>query len=326
MASLSPTKPLLPTSLIQEFPNPTWIENLHIRSNGDILISSLSKPELYLVSTAASTSAGTSPVLLHSFDPSLALLGIAEISPDIFFVVAGDYSIAKSSNTTGSYSIWSVDLTAFDGSSQSASNDVRPVVKLVTHLPEASFLNGMTKLPSSPTVLIADSTLGVVWSVNTETSKYEIAVDVEEMKIPPPPGFPIAINGVKVKDDYLYWTNTGRMIVCRVKIDGEGKKAGDVEVLAKGLLGDDFTIDERGLWVAQSMFNTVALVTEKGDGGWEWTVVAGSKDQVICAGGTACAFGRKAGDEKTLYLSTNGGMSAPVDGKTVGGSIVAIKT
>lgn len=220
------------------------------------------------------------------------------------------------SNSPGSYSIWSVALTS------SSKADV----KKVTDLPEASFLNGMAKLPTSPHVLIADSTLGLVWSLNTETFKYEVGIEVEEMKIPPPPGFPLAINGVKVHDGYLYWTNSGKMLVCRLKIDQDGKKAGEVEILAEGTFGDDIVVDERGIWVAQGMLNTVALLRDTRKGGWETEVASGANNETVLAGGTALAFGRKKGFEKVLYTTTNGGLAGPVNGKTIGGSLVAIDT
>lgn len=52
----------LNASLIHEFPNPTWIENLFVRSNGDILLTSLSLPHLYVLNPYEPQS---NPILIH---------------------------------------------------------------------------------------------------------------------------------------------------------------------------------------------------------------------------------------------------------------------
>jgi hypothetical protein len=63
MASSSAKTPFISTQGLYEFPNPTWIENLFIRSNGEILLTSLSKPELYLLDPYATPQ--KPPTLLH---------------------------------------------------------------------------------------------------------------------------------------------------------------------------------------------------------------------------------------------------------------------
>ena len=42
---------------------------------------------------------------VHDFSPLIGLLGIAELTPDIFAVVAGNYSAKTSSPTVGSFSV-----------------------------------------------------------------------------------------------------------------------------------------------------------------------------------------------------------------------------
>ncbi|CAM6129036.1 unnamed protein product [Calypogeia fissa] len=75
----------LPLELVYEFPNITWVENLAIRSNGEILIT-LAEPNLYLVNTTAK-----SATLVYTFPHVLNLGGITELDHDIFYLAAGQH-------------------------------------------------------------------------------------------------------------------------------------------------------------------------------------------------------------------------------------------
>jgi hypothetical protein len=50
--------------------------------------------------------------------------------------------------------------------------------------------------------------VGVVWKVNVKNGNVEKVIEFDEMKPPPPPALQMGINGVKVRDGYLYWSNT----------------------------------------------------------------------------------------------------------------------
>lgn len=78
------------------FPNGTWLENLAVRSSGQILTTVLSSPDLYQVDPTGSHC----PTLVHHFPNVLGLLGIAEIRQDVFAVAAGNYS-TQTGNTPG---------------------------------------------------------------------------------------------------------------------------------------------------------------------------------------------------------------------------------
>ena len=78
--------------------------------------------------------------------------------------------------------------------------------------------------------------------------------------------------------------------------------------------------------MAQGPLNTVAFV--KSSGGkqpWNVTTAAGSIGELTVAGGTACAFGRGATDQGTLYVTTEGGITKPVNNITEGGKVVALR-
>ena len=197
-------------------------------------------------------------------------------------------------------------------------------VKKIADVKSSGLLNGMELLSEvKREVLIADSDVGCVWKVHGGSGECEMIIQVEEMKIPAE-GLPMGINGLKIRDGYLYWTNTGRKQFCRIKIDDAGKAAGDAEVLVEDCLGDDFVFDGDGnAWIAQNTMNTIAVVRESG----EVTLVAGQKEKLDVSGGTACRFGRKEGEERLIYVTTTGALAEPINGKvTEGGKVVAVDT
>jgi hypothetical protein len=314
MAGPAILDPQLPSKVLYQFPVPTWIENLAVRSNGDLLLTLLTTPELYLLSPSDPKDA----VLVHKFDEVSVLTGIIEVKEDVFYVAGGNFSLSTFSTEEGSYFVWEVDFNGFSKGSKAN-------IKKIAHLAGVGLPNGFELLSKEDgAILIADSTVGVVWKVNVNDGKVEKIVDVDEMKPPAPPGLPLGINGIKIRDGYLYWSNTGLQLFSRVKIDGQGKATSPVEVLEREVLIDDFVFDKKGnAWLTQHGLNTLAVV--KAAGGV--VIAAGSIDQLTVAGGTACQFGRTSSDGDVLYFVTNGAMTAPVKGTEVeGGKVVAIDT
>jgi hypothetical protein len=312
MAQPQTLDPLLTTHTVHQFPLPTWIENLAVRSNGQILLTILTKPELYLLDPSNPEKV----TLVHTFSEVGILSGIVEVEDDVFYVAGGNYSLDTFKAEHGSGRIWEVDMKSFD-------TDSKATIKEIAHLPGSGLLNGMEVLKSSEnTILLADSEVGCVWKVNVKDGKVEKVIDIDEMKPPPPPEMQLGINGLKVRDGYLYWTNTAKQLFCRVTIDEDGKAHGDPQILETGTLVDDFIFDNKGnAWLAQHALNVIGVV--KVGGGV--ITVAGKTDELTIAGSTACQFGRK-GDEHILYVATCGALSFPVDGKVEGGKVVAVDT
>jgi sugar lactone lactonase YvrE len=112
---------------------------------------------------------------------------------------------------------------------------------------------------------------------------------------------PVGVNGIKVHDGYLYFTNSGKGTLGRVPISTvSGVVTGPAEVLVSGIQPDDFTIGRGGLaWIAQSAINTLSVLLKDG------TVVdvLGSANELTIGGPTACLFGKKG----QLFCTTNGG-------------------
>jgi hypothetical protein len=303
----------LPTRVIHQFPNETWLENLAIRQNGQILVTVLSAPELYLIDPLHTDS---NPTLIHRFPEAVGLLGIVELQQDVFYVIAGNWSVETFQTTPGSYCVWKVDLSSgdvLDGSSSA-------IASKVTNIPEGVFLNGMAVLNRSESlVVIGDAGAGVVFTLNVETGMYSKTIDDPTMK---PVSINLGINGIKIREGYLYYLTTEQKLFSRIPVNTtDGTPAGPVEVIATNFFGDDFSFDEMGnAFVGQNIQNTVATIAPNG----AVTVVAGNLNSTLVAGPTSTAFGRTPRDLPMLYVTTTGGFGSSV--KLEGGKVVALYT
>ncbi len=285
--------------LIFQFPD-LHLENLAVRSNGHLIITVVSEPLVYDLDPKASD---PSPTLLHRFPNVQGMAGIVETAPDIFAVIGGNESIALT-GVPGSFLIWSIDL-----------NTPEPTVKLITSVPEASALNGLTRLqPSSDIILAADSTLGAVWRVNIVTGDYSIAI--QNSLFAPTSTDPRGINGVHTLRGMLYFTNTAQLSYGRVSITDSGSAAGEVEILARGALYDDFDLDwQDNAWIATHP-NSLIEVTM---GGKQRNITADCNSTELLQPSSA-KFGRGSIlDKRVLYVVGYGSL-------TVGGQVVAVNT
>lgn len=303
---------------IYEFPNETWVENLAVRSNGNILVTILTAPQVWSIDPTSHAAE-----LVYEFPEATAALGISELEHDVFAVAVGNLSSTSFKGTKGSWGVWTIDLTCLDEDAK---------VRNAVAIDEALFLNGMTTLSSEPgTVLVADSALGVVFSANTTSGKYTTALDEPAFKPNTSAPFALGINGIHVREEWLYFINSfASPLLGRVPINANGTAAGPVETVVAGAtfhnnlggLADDFTFDDSGnAFVTTDPSNTLIKVSPAGS----VTVVAGGFNQSVIAGDTAAAFGRTVEDRHTLYITTNGGLADPPPGGLVGGKLVAIE-
>lgn len=83
---------------IAQFPNGTWIENAIFReSNGQLLVTLLTTPDIYQVDPSGKTP----PKLLLSIPGYIGVLGIAELSPDVFAVITGNFTLSTFATVPG---------------------------------------------------------------------------------------------------------------------------------------------------------------------------------------------------------------------------------
>ncbi|KAL6856314.1 quino protein amine dehydrogenase beta chain-like protein [Trichoderma novae-zelandiae] len=289
--------------LVYQFANGTTIENIAVRSNGNLLVTLTDRPELYEVNPFTPQNAK----LIHRFPGYFGLLGIAEVSPDVFTLNAGNFSV-ETGPAPGSWAIWQV-----------AFHRDQPAVSKVVDIPEALLLNGMTTLETTPnTVLSADSTLGVIYSVNTHTKSYKVVLEDDSFKPAAGAELPIGVNGIRYRDHYVYYTNSFKAFLGRVPVDNSGYATGSYETIATGIVGDDFALTPEAAYIAGNPTNVVTKVNLSTG---ESEVIAGNLNSSLVAGDTSVAFGRTRKDRNVLYVVTVGG---PVNGFTEGGKIVAL--
>ena len=296
------------TETIFQFPEPVIIKNLAVRSNGEILLSLQFTASLYALNPLTRL-----PRLIYTFPNATSLHGISEVSPDVFVLVIGEYSVGLGGAAPNTQSVWKV-----------AFKETEIDVWEVTDLPEGLLLNGVETLPGyQNAVLIADSRAGRVYKVDVDTGDYEIAIEVDEMY-----DEVIGVNGIHIRDGYLYWSNTRGEAIYRLEIDKDGHAVDGAEVelvVDVGQRPDDFCFDHDGnLWITTHITNEVVFLSA--DGGDVVTVV-GSLTELTVAGANAFQWGRTRWDDEILYVVTDGARRAPVNGTIEeGGKVVAVNT
>ena len=297
----------LPEHLIYNFPAETWIENLAVRSNGQIIATEELRPRVYQVDPFGTRE----PILLHEFHETASVLGIVETSPDVFHICTGNFSSAKLQGFGEAY-VFRVDMRDFHPDRPSSAK-----VAKVAALPQAKALDGLTFLRGeADLLLVSDFILGVIFSVDIHTGDSRIVINNTYTQSA---GF--AVNGLKIYDNFLYFTNSQKQTLVKVPINAKGEAVGNYTVLAQGgFTPDDFALDAHGdAYVASFTPGKNGLAFVPREGGLA-TYIAG------IAGPTSAAFGRTPADRNVLYVSTTGGDYEYSSGKpvTVSGKIVKI--
>lgn len=291
---------LLPTTTIATFPIGSFLENIAVRSNGDLLITSMSNHALYQV-TPPSPSSGTKALVDHTtlrtWDGEVT--GIVEDAnqPDTFYVSTGE------ANKQGSWSIWRLSFAP------------ELSIEHFVDVPSALWLNGSTLIPATSTLLLADSLQGRIYGVDVTSKKVSIWLAhtlLEKVTTRPPwPG----VNGLDIFKGELYATCSDRGLLLKGGIsEASGEYVeGSLEVLQEDVCGDDFAFDREGnLYMTTNPYQTVLKFPEGGRG--ERVRVGGAIDDEELTGATALAFGRS-GDRESVYVTTTGGLVAPTKGK-----------
>lgn len=316
----------LPSHLVHQFPAGTYVENIRARQDGQLLVTFVApSPNVYLIDPLVSSIAPTSNMtatLVHTF-PSAGLLGITEVQPDQFYVAAGNFSVATLDLGAGTWSIWSLDLRAYDPILNTGA-----VVQEAASLPKAGFLNGIDTFSVSENLIVAaDSVNGQIWLVNVETGESKVLVS-DALLAPPAGSAELGINGLKVlkRGDtaYLYFSTQATALFGRIPVCISGNySVGAVEILQNGTTMDDFVLDEEtGVAYMSGAGNTLLSIPL--DGG-QLTTVLGGLNETVLAGPTSVTLGRGLLDRHSAYVTTNGGLLAPINGTfTEGGKVVSV--
>lgn len=293
-----------PIRKVYTFPDAPFIENIVVRSNGDLIITSLSHPRVYTIDPRAKS---PTPHLLTTISsPTVNVTaGIAEYARDRFAVVGALFDLST-------FSAWNVSVWTIDA----RRSGISPVVVKVVDIPEAGLANGLTTLPGVPdVVLISDSRLGALWRVNLLTGTYELVVQ-DTLFVPNPTGLPLGINGIRVFKSHLWFVNANKGFLAKVPISRDGRKvtlkdATQVSTISVGQGGyDDFAVDAKGrLWIATHP-DAIDIVAPSG----KQTILGGFNVTANGLGPTSAAFGRGCKkEEQTLYVVGADGVVFAVD-------------
>ena len=305
--------PLHTTRLVYEFPNPTWVENLAIRSCGSILTTLLTAPDLYLINPLEAKPQAT---IVHSFASGSRLLGITETTPDTFEIIVSNVSLTDP-QAAASNMIFRVSF---------ASPDSPATITHTADVPDAKLLNGLATL-NPTTILAADSGNGQVWAINTQSVAASVVISDPLMKpTSSTGGSSPGIHGLRLRGSTRYFTTPAQMLLAKVQINTDGTPQGNAVIVAHAFAGttyDDFAVRETSgdVFLAANAANAITEVAA--DSGAQ-RIVAGNVNSSCIAERSSGAFGRPSGVRDTLYVTTAGGLGIVSADETVGGQLVAV--
>ncbi|CAM6114521.1 unnamed protein product [Calypogeia fissa] len=297
-----------------QFPNNTWVENLAVRSNGKLLVTLLTAPEVWQVDPLKDEE----PFLVARFPNAIGALGIAELENDVFVVATRNFSVQEVRLlNTDSNAVWTVDVREMVGSSKGVK------VSKITDIPDALVLNGMVTLDAKTgLVLVADSENGWIYRVNALTGEYKVVLD--DITLKPTNVLPLGVNGIRLRDGVVYYTSSAQGQFGRVKINStDGTAMGPFFLIAGNGFADDFDLDPSLNGMAYSCtnpFNDLKTIAMDG----AVNTILGGVESTLIAGDTSARFGREK-KQRTLYITTNGGLPRPVNGRIEGGKVMAVE-
>ncbi|KGO67482.1 Aldolase-type TIM barrel [Penicillium italicum] len=300
-------QPKVKVETLFQFPNNgSWIDNMVVRSDGNLLFTRLDTPEVWLFNTTSGNA-----TLAYSFPNVTSCFGISEIDDDVFAVVVGNFSAKTFQPGLGSFSVHKLDFTKVHAKENERVLE-SPKASEIVAMPDAEALNGMATFSrESNLVLIADSPKGIIWKVDTQTGNYSVALNDTTMAPAEGVALPLGVNSLTVFGDYVYYTGTTRMVYCRVKVDSNVTPIGDFEVIASGFLPDNIEMTEDGTaYIATAPQNSVVRLTPSG----QISLVTGGQVSTRLAGASSVRFSK---DRQILYVGTNGGQIAPVLGSFI---------
>lgn len=212
-----------------------WIENLVVRPNGKLILTTFDRATVFSLDP---NKQGSEPELIAQLPDSNMAAGIIQVAPDVYAIAGGTINRTAFTFEDGKICVINMKNCGPDGDGK-----LLPV-RVAATLPDAKLLNGVTQLPDQPHIILAVDSLGsVIWRVNTVNGKVDVAIRDELLgPISGTPFLPVGVNGAQIRDGYLYFSNTSRQIYARVKITQFGDKDGDVEILTR--LKDDHTLDD----------------------------------------------------------------------------------
>ncbi len=300
-------------TIIAEFPQHYFLENLAVRQDGSILVTAMNKNELWCVPPPGQH-LPVNPVLIHTFE--MMTMFVVETGPDIFLIGSADVY------GTHEARLHRLDLQGWVPGGP--GGNVEPQLMLAFPEPNVG-LNGGCLI--APGVLLAAGAANLIWRVDlpNDTGQASARIWLQhdtmknrpgEMK-PEQPG----VNGIRYhrSTNHLYYTSTSQQLMLRVAVDpATHDPLGLPEFIAGGREWDDFIIDEANeiAYVTTHRENTIDRVRLAPDANREGrVVVAGDPFTEILVGPSSGAWSRAAEDAgRVAYFTTDGGTAQSPDG------------
>lgn len=299
---------------VAHFPEGYFLENLAVRADGSVLVTTVVQKELWYVPalepSAVARGAEASPVPLHTFD--FLVMGIVEAEPDVFVVCVTD-----------GYATHASHLARIDLNGWAPGKPVTPEV-IFTFDDRVRSLNGACML--GPRVMaIADCFAGLIWRIDladgARSAKARVWLEDDTMAFDPdsevaPPPQP-GVNGVRygAKTGYLYYTSTAQKVFMRVPVDPATlDPAGGAQFVAAIDKTDDFCLDEDAgfAYVTRHRGNSLDRVPLTPRHGSEVRHIAGDPFDPVLVGPSSAFWGRGPGEDgRVFYMTTDGGRTAP---------------
>lgn len=264
-----------PSRVVASWPAGTFLESVIALRDGDLLVNSHLDGVIHRVTPSSGA------VALFARIPG-TIAGLAS-ADDGTFIVSG----------------W------IDGTQPAIFHlSVTGEVKTLISLPEGQFPNGVTRLVGSR-YLVADSYRGVIWEIDVATPSARVWWEDATLRRPnatnPVPG----VNGLKINDGFLYFSNTQASTLHRLAITAEGQPTGEPILVAEPVNLDNFAFGPDGsIYGTTHVFNNVIRIEP-----------ATGNIAVVCEtdvlGSTDAAFGVTPEDSSTLYVVGNGGLTLP---------------
>ncbi|KAH7254366.1 uncharacterized protein BKA55DRAFT_451310, partial [Fusarium redolens] len=224
-------------SLVDVIPGVPNLENLAMRHNGDILVSSVSSPRLHLVMPDHRHA----PIIVTKIPYCVGLLGIVEGKSDIFYVIASNLT-----GETNSNAIWRIDLRDYRVSKSGVKGSARK--SLITELPAAQQANGFSRISryDETRFLIADSANGSISRFDASTGTTELVL-TDNIMLPLPSGIGVGVNGVHTFDNHVFFTSLDQGVFAKFSITSKDSTSGPVQVIARNIsFQDDFALSPSG--------------------------------------------------------------------------------
>jgi sugar lactone lactonase YvrE len=265
--------------VVATWPAGSFVENLAIDSAGEVFVSLYSDSRVDRYDPAS----GITAPFAHLPAP---VMGLAFDAQGSLWATGGPFR-------KGPGYIWKI---AADGSVQHWAD-----------LPDALFMNGCTLHPDGRTLLACESLTGRILAIDLRHPNRCAAWLTDDRLKPAHPTFPGA-NGIKIRDGWAWISVSGRRLILRAPVQTDGSP-GPIETAATRVVADDFAFGVSGsLYIATHPEQTVVRLDPSG----ARVTVAGPDQGAV--GSTACAFGCGRADANALYVTTNGGLTAPYQG------------